>query len=107
VIFDESLTWKQHINYINNKISKSLFAIKQVKHILNIDSLKTLYFALIQPHINYGILAWGNDKQSFLKRTIVLQKRAIRTICKVQYNSHTEPLFRKLGILKIKDQFEY
>ena len=30
VISDELLTWKQHINYINNKISKSLFAIKQV-----------------------------------------------------------------------------
>ena len=74
VIFDESLTWKQHINYINNKISKSLFAIKQVKHILNTDSLKTLYFALIQPHINYGILAWGNAKQSFLKHTCKNEK---------------------------------
>ena len=107
VILDESLTWKQHINHINTKITKSLFAIKQVKHILNTDSLKILYSALIQPHINYGILAWGNATKSILKHTIVLQKRAIRTICKVQYNSHTEPLFRKFGILKIKDQFEY
>ena len=107
VILDESLTWKQHINYVNKKISKSLFAIKQVKNILNTDSLKTLYFALIQPHINYGILAWGNASTSMLKRTVMLQKRAIRTICKAQYNSHTEPLFKKLEILKIKDQFEY
>jgi len=36
--------------------------------------------------------------------TVVLQKQ---TICKVQYNSHTEILFTKLEILKIKDQFEY
>jgi hypothetical protein len=107
VILDDSLTWKHHINHINKKISKSLFAIKQVKHILNIDSLKTLYFALIQPYINYGILAWGNATNSILKRTVVLQKRAIRTICKAKYNSHTEPLFKKLEILNIKDQFQY
>jgi len=49
----------------------------------------------------------GNANQSILKHTVVLQKRAIRTICKVQYNSHTEPLFKNLTILKIKDQFEY
>ena len=55
VILDDSLTWKHHINHINKKISKSLFAIKQVKHILNIDSLKTIYFARIQPwHIGMG-----------------------------------------------------
>jgi hypothetical protein len=29
VILDDSLTWKHHINHINKKISKSLFAIKQ------------------------------------------------------------------------------
>ena len=70
VILDESLTWKQHINHINKKISKSLFAIKQVKHILNTDSLKILYSALIQPHINYGILAWGNATKSILKHSV-------------------------------------
>ena len=67
----------------------------------------TLYFALIQPHINYRILAWGNATKYIPKRTVVLQKRTMRTICKIQYESHTEPLFRKLGILKIKNQFEY
>ena len=86
---------------------KSLFIIKQVKTIFNSDSLKTLYFALNQPYINYGIQAWGNANQSILKCTVVLKKLAIRTICKAQYNSNTEPLFKKLQILKIKDQFEY
>ena len=33
VIFDELLTWKYHLIHINKNISKSLFAIKQVKNI--------------------------------------------------------------------------
>ena len=31
VIFDESLTWKQHINYINTIISKSLMQLSKSK----------------------------------------------------------------------------
>ena len=83
------------------------FGIKQVKNILPTDCLKTLYFTLIQPHLTYGILAWGNVNSTALHKTIILQKRAIRIINKAQYNSHTEPLFKKSKILKVKDLFEY
>ena len=69
---DESLSWKNHLAYINNKISHALFGIKQVKNILPIDCLKTLYFTLIQPHLTYGILAWGNVNSTALHKTILL-----------------------------------
>ena len=35
-----------------------------------------------------------------------LQKRAVRIITRSKYNSHTDPLFRKLNLLKAKDLFE-
>ena len=38
---------------------------------------------------------------------MILQKRAIRIINGKNYNSHTDPLFKKSGILKIDDQFEF
>ena len=53
------------------------------------------------------MLAWGNAKQSILNRTVVLQTRAIKITRKVQYSSHTEPLFKKLEIKKNKHKFEY
>ena len=107
IYMDETLSWKHHISYINTKISRTIFALKQVKKILPKESLKTLYFALIQPHINYGILAWGNSSKSILKKTTTLQKRALRLIHKASYNSHTDPLFRKSGILKVTDLYEH
>ena len=67
----------------------------------------TLYFAMIHPHISYGILAWGNATQTTLKRTMTLQKRALRTINNVSYNSHTDPLFKKSNILKLNDLFDH
>ena len=35
-----------------------------------------------------------------------VQKRAIRTICKLKYRDHTEPLFKKENILKVNDVFK-
>ena len=32
---------------------------------------------------------------------------AIRTINKANYNSHTEPLFKKTSLLKVTDMYEY
>ena len=66
--------------------------------------LHKLYFALIHPHISYGILSWGNAGKTVLQKTTTLQKRAIRMINKKSYNSHTDPLFRSS---KIQDLYSY
>ena len=42
-----------------------------------------------------------------MNKTVKLQKRAIRTINKSGFNSHTDPLFKRSGILKLKDLYEY
>ena len=63
--------------HVNSKISRAMFSINQVKHFLPYDSMKTLYFSLVHPHILYGILAWGNAKAATLQKTIVLQTRGL------------------------------
>ena len=68
MILDELCTWKQFIKHIN---SKSLYNQASQNYFYT-GSLKT-YFALIQLHINYGILAWGNATKCILKHTVVLQ----------------------------------
>ena len=69
--------------------------------------MKILYFSLVHPHLSYGILAWGNANSAVLNNTIKLQKRAIRIINNAGYNSHTDPLFKISGILKVKYLYQY
>ena len=107
ILLDDKLTWKYHIDYVNNKIARALFAIKQAKHLIPKESMLSLYNALITPHLTYGILAWGNAYQSYLKQTVTLQKKAIRIINKSAYNSHTDPLYIENHILKFKDIYTY
>ena len=79
IYIDKHLTWKEHINIISSKISRAIFAINRVKHILPHKSLKSLYYTLIHSHITYGIQAWGNGNT---KKLDILQKRALRIINK-------------------------
>ena len=72
---DESLSWKKQIAQTNSKIASAIFAINQVKKFLPEESLKTLYHALVHPHLSYGILAWGAAGPTILKKTIILQKK--------------------------------
>ena len=101
----QNLTWKYHINTLKSKISRSLFALNRVKHILPPDILKSLYFSLVQSHLMYGIQSWRSSIH--INKLESTQKRAIRIINNKVYNSHTDPLFRHNNILKIRDLYQF
>ena len=109
VYLDEHLTWKSHTSHVhvNAKVSRSIFAVNQIKNILPKSCLRTLYFSLIHPHFSYGLLAWGIASITALKSSIMLQKRAIRNINRDKYRAHREPLFNSSQILKLTDLYEY
>ena len=60
-----------------------------------------MYNSLVLPHLQFGILAWGFN----MGRLEKLQKRAVRIITCQKYNAHTDPLFKKLSLLKLNDLF--
>ena len=74
----------------------------RLKRFLPLEILRLIYNSLILPHLQYGIMAWGTKSGRLEK----LQKRALRIICNSKYNAHTEPLFKKLNLLKLSDIFK-
>ena len=101
ITLDKHMSWKAHINKIKNKISQTIGALNNLRNLLPKAALMHIYNALITPHLNYGILAWG--KSNHVNQILKIQKRAVRVISNAKYNAHTEPLFKNLGILKIED----
>ena len=102
---DQNLNWAAHINYLRNKIIKVIYVINRVKFLLPHSALKTLYLTLIHPYLTYGILARGNSQH--VNRLLLLQKKILRIINNKSYRSHTEPLFRSEGILRVDDLYTY
>ena len=55
VCIDHQITWKDHIAYISNKLSKSMAIINRARHVLDAKVLYCLYDAIFKPHLNYCI----------------------------------------------------
>ena len=96
---NENLSWKPHMDKIGSKISKSGGVINRLKHFLPEHILRIIYCSTVQSNLNYSLLTWGYDCSRLAKT----QKKIIRNICCQNYNAHTEPLLKKLSLLKIED----
>lgn len=103
IYLESSLSWQSHIDYIANKLSKSIFIIRVLKPYLNVEALLSVYYAHIYSHLSYGILLWGNH--SAISKLFVLQKRCIRLICGAKLGEHCKPLFVSLGVLTLSSMY--
>jgi hypothetical protein len=106
VHLDETLSFKPHIEIICSKINKLIYCINRAENVLNVKSLKSLYFALIHPHLLYCINIYSITSPSNLKRLFTLQKRAIRLINKAPFLAHTSDLFKTSKILPLEKMIE-
>ena len=99
ITLDENVSWKPHISILSNKISKYSGILNRLKRYLPLYIMRMLYCSLVNSHLIYGILVWGYECHRLEK----IQKRIIRIITVSKYNTHTEPLFKALDLLKLKD----
>ena len=103
ILLDENLSFRNHIDYICKKLSKSLFCLRRAKPLLNEKALRTLYFAIFHSHLLYCANLIGCASKTDLKKIAVLQKKAIRIISNSNYNAHTKPIFNDLKILPFEN----
>ena len=68
VLLDENLSWKDHIKYIENKVTKNIGLIYRAKLFLDKTSLLTLYYSYINTYLNYANLSWGSTNRTNLKK---------------------------------------
>ena len=106
VIIDKKLTWKQHIQHISDKISKTVALLRLLRYIFPKRILKLIYLSLIYSYLNYCNVIWGGAYDTVLQPLYILQKKAIRLITSSHYLEHTAPLFKSLELLNIHQIFK-
>jgi hypothetical protein len=99
VYLDEFLSFDKHVSHICAKLTRSLYCIRRVSNVLSLKALKSLYYALIHPHLLYCSTILSCTSQANITRIAKLQKKAIRIITKSNATEHTLPLFINLNIL--------
>src|SRR5215813_7459052 len=101
IFLDDTLSWKNHINHVCQKIATGIYYILKARHIFPKRILHSLYISFIETHLTYGIESWGTASPSILKPLHILQKRAVRIMHFLPPSTSVSEVFPTSGILHI------
>ena len=101
VMIDENLTWKTHVELAENKVSKSVGILLKASRFLNANCLRSIYFALVHPYINYANIAWASTNKTYLKRILGKQKQVAKLLSSEDLSLSSRRLMKQLNILNV------
>ena len=102
VYIDEQLSWKEHIKYVTNKIRKVIYKFRELRNILTFNSLKAVYYALVESITNYGIVVWGSAGVTEINKIQIAQKWLIKIMMFKKKRYPTELVYKESGFLTPK-----
>ena len=76
VFIDENLSWKQYIEIMSSKISKSIGILDKSRDVLSKQCLKQQYFSFIHSYLNCANITWASTSKSKFERLYCCQKHA-------------------------------
>lgn len=74
---------------------------------MDIQSLKTIYYSLVESHLTYGILAWGGVGKTILNKLIVVQKRILKIMIKKDVTYPSNTLYKETSLMDPRQLFFY
>ena len=102
IYIDENLSWKEHVRYLCEKLSKMCGIFSKLRHCCNRELLRVVYFALVDSHLQYCNIIWGNASEKILKPLIKLQEKVIRIMYFApQDHSDMDYIFKDLKLLNL------
>ena len=103
VILDETLSWRDHIDFIRKQLLKYFGIFNHIKSIMTTQTVRQLYFAFIYSRINYGIEIFGNCSQYLLNKLQTIQNKLLKLITQKDMKTSTSGLHKNLHLLQIRD----
>ena len=103
ILIDKQLNYENHINLLKGKLAKSLFALSTAKVNSSMKVRKLIYTSLVESHLRFGCLAYGSAHPNKINELFIIQKKAIRLVSNSHPFSHADPIFARLGLLKVHD----
>ena len=79
------------------------YALRNIKHIVPIDTLRVIYFVHIHSIISYGIIFWGSS--FYANKIFILQKGIIRIINNTRPKDSCMEVFKSMEIMMLYSQY--
>lgn len=99
LVIDSKITWKPHTEELLKKLSRSAYALHQLRKEVNLDAVVTSYHGFVSSALKYGIIFWGNCSNNV--QIFKAQKRCIRAMCNLKNTDSCAPYFKKLKLMPL------
>ena len=103
ILIDSHLNWSYHVELLAPKLSRAIGMLSKIRHFVQSDTLRTIYFGIFSSILMYGSQIWGNHHNIHLNRITKLQDKALRILNFAHYHAPTTPLYKNSKILKFRD----
>ena len=101
---DEKLSWNSHTIKLINKLKRNIHLLSNHRNFLDKYTLKLIYLAQIQSHLNYGLILWGNMAScESLNKIKILQNKCMRMIKPKQ---NVQITYKELNLLELTELIE-
>ena len=100
------LNFKSHIDNVQSKIVMGIGILFKLNKILISNALLMLYYALVHPHLTYGILIWGSTYKSYLNTLQLSQKKPCVPLPNKDRLIGLHQIYRRLQVLKINGLYK-
>lgn len=102
VMVDDRLSWRTHIDYITSRVRKLIWVFKKLRHVSDLNLLRTIYFALVQSVLGYCIRTWGGACKTYIKQLETAQRSLLKVMTFSPYRSPTKTLYGTCKVLSIR-----
>ena len=99
VLLDETLSWKDHIEYVSSKVSSRLGLLSCIRAGLTLEASKQVQTSIMQPLFDYADDAWGEISEECCNELQRLQNRAARIILRRKTSKNAFHLLNWLSLV--------
>jgi hypothetical protein len=106
IFVNDDMKWGKQIETTIKRLRKTIYVLLRLRNILDLKTLRMVYFALIQSILQYGILGWGGTYRSNLENLYVTQRLILKILLKKPRDFSTKELFQLSNVMTIEELFE-
>jgi len=107
ILIDDKLSFKDHINSVICKINGLNGMLYRRRDYIPLTCRRSLYFALVNPRIQYGIEIYGKTTLQFLQPLHIACNRVLRTLQGQSRFCNVKQLYINFNILPVHQLYKY
>ena len=102
VYIDENMSWLNHVEFVKNKLLRFVGIFYKMRSILPSATCKQLYFALLYPHLIYGVELYANTTENIIDPLVKMNNRLLRILQNKNMRTHVCELYKAYNTLPIQ-----